>query len=637
MDFDKRFWRTDMKVDKRILTGLIAVFVAITPAVVAQDLLSPVAGEYSLSGELGGNQVSPSLAFNESGGYVVWQDDSLDDDGTSIGAQRLNSNLSGSLSPLRVNAITSGNQEKPQIAMRSDGGAVIVWQSGEPGRQNIYLRVIRPDQTFVGEEIRVNQYASEFQIEPDVAVLDDQTVVVVWDSFDQDGHLRAVMGRRFSGDGEPLEDEFQINQGTHLNQRNAKVVGLAAGGFVVAWISERMLGRDRFGGTQFTADVMVRWYDAAGTARGNELRVSDGTQLCAHPAIAADGSGGVRIAWSQSSTLDRESGWNIRSTVFSATGVKASGDHQVNDHDYGDQYKPELAQRGSGLFVVWTSLGQDGSHEGVYGRALGADGRPYGEEIRVNTHLVNRQLHATIGVDPVGRFLVVWSSYSSGGNGFDLRGQRLAAAAPLPVLPAPLLTALSSTKIAVSWPELAGYDVAQYEIYIDDDPAGVTTDQTLTIEGLSPASVYSVRIAYRLSDARRGEPSVPAIASTWAEDDNFDGLPDDWQSNYWGETESDWPQPSIDSDGDGASNRAEFLAGTNPVDGRDVLAVEIENRNGSIWLNWNTRPGMIYAVQMLGENGGWNTYGKKRFAPEYADALKVGGGVTGLYRVVRLR
>ena len=39
---------------------------------------------------------------------------------------------------------------------------------------------------------------------------------------------------------------------------------------------------------------------------------------------------------------------------------------RVNTHIYGDQYAPRISAIGSDYLVVWTSLGQDGSREGVY-------------------------------------------------------------------------------------------------------------------------------------------------------------------------------------------------------------------------------------------------------------------------------
>src|SRR5947208_11368577 len=69
----------------------------------AQQILSPQAGEYSLAGDLPGDQVSPQIALNGSGGYLVWQDNATDGDGLGISARRISGNLAGSFGVFPVN------------------------------------------------------------------------------------------------------------------------------------------------------------------------------------------------------------------------------------------------------------------------------------------------------------------------------------------------------------------------------------------------------------------------------------------------------------------------------------------------------------------------------------------------------
>jgi hypothetical protein len=52
-------------------------------------------------------------------------------------------------------------------------------------------------------------------------------------------------------------------------------------------------------------------------------------------------------------------------------------------------------------------------------------------------------------------------------------------------------------------------------------------------------------------------------------DTDGDGLPDGWESIYYGNGTN--ASASVDSDGDGANNLAEYLAGTNPTNALSVL------------------------------------------------------------------
>src|SRR5207244_3948471 len=105
---------------------VLGLFLAF-PLTVWTQTFSPQGEEYALA-PLAGDQIWPSLSVNANGGYIVWQDNTIDGKGLGIGALRLDNNLSPLHSPFRVNQLTTGNQEKPQVALLNKGGAAIVWQ-----------------------------------------------------------------------------------------------------------------------------------------------------------------------------------------------------------------------------------------------------------------------------------------------------------------------------------------------------------------------------------------------------------------------------------------------------------------------------------------------------------------------------
>jgi hypothetical protein len=98
-----------------------------------------------------------------------------------------------------------------------------------------------------------------------------------------------------------------------------------------------------------------------------------------------------------------------------------------------------------------------------------------------------------------------------------------------------------------------------------------------------------------------------------------------------------WPEVNSDSDGDGASNKSEFLAGTDPLDAASVLRTRLVPTAQGFFLHWNTEPGKIYQVYRSTDFAQWNEVGGPRFAPGEVDSLNVGGGGAGLFRVVLLR
>lgn len=132
--------------------------------------------------------------------------------------------------------------------------------------------------------------------------------------------------------------------------------------------------------------------------------------------------------------------------------------------------------------------------------------------------------------------------------------------------------------------------------------------------------------------------SAVATGTTWGEDANFDGLPDDWQAAYWGPDPSKWPAPNVDSDGDGASNAQEFLAGTNPTDKSSVLKMGWLTLPSGTQLTWNTQQGLIYQVQVSNDLRQWANLGQPRFAAGKTDSIPAGSdGGKAIYRVIRVR
>ena len=70
------------------LLAVLAILFGGTLIWAQNPVFSPLAGEYSVSGPLPGDQSLSSVAFGAAGGYVVWQDNVTDGDGLGISAQR---------------------------------------------------------------------------------------------------------------------------------------------------------------------------------------------------------------------------------------------------------------------------------------------------------------------------------------------------------------------------------------------------------------------------------------------------------------------------------------------------------------------------------------------------------------------
>jgi hypothetical protein len=638
------------------VTGCALVFGLVAGSLCNAAPVRPHGSEYRLNRPMTGDQVCPHLALGPSGGLLVWHDNRTDGDGLGISARWLDANLSGAFDSFRVNQIAAGDQEHPQAALLRNGGAVFVWQGGVVGRQRIYARFMNPEGSFVTGDLQVSSYTANMQQFPVVAGLADGNVVVLWMSFGQDGDKFGVFGQRFSPAGHKLGSEFQVNQTVTNNQRNPAVVPLPEGGFYVVWINERYRSLSQqtpgpgstmvsgSGAMLFDVQVFGRRFDAAGNPVHNEQALSSRERMAANPALSVLPDGQMLLAYSgmalgvPPNAPNGRDRWDIWALPLDPQGDPAGAEYRINDHLPGDQYQPRLAAMGNRFMAVWTSLGQDGSREGVFGRAASLQG-PVGNEKQINSFWPSQQLYPTIASTGDNEALVVWSSFVGGITSFELLGQRLAGVPALAAPAAPFVTPLSPSQLVATWPALEGLDLECYEIYVDGSTSPLeVTNTRYYLTKLQPGTSHSVQLAYRLADGRRSPLSDAVSGTTWGADDNFDGLPDDWQALYWGPNPALWPGPNVDSDGDGATNLQEFLAGTDPTDPASVLKLELQPSTQGVHLVWTTQPGSIYQIQIANVLGQWTPLGGERLAAGSVDSLLVGDSHhLQMYRVVRIR
>ncbi|MBN2314222.1 MAG: hypothetical protein JXM79_09850 [Sedimentisphaerales bacterium] len=82
---------------------------------------------------------------------------------------------------------------------------------------------------------------------------------------------------------------------------------------------------------------------------------------------------------------------------------------QVNTHTTNDQKNANIAMAPGGNFVVvWSSYGQDGSSNGVFGRRFDLNGGPLGEEFQINTTSSGNQTEPAVAMDATAGFVVAW-------------------------------------------------------------------------------------------------------------------------------------------------------------------------------------------------------------------------------------
>jgi hypothetical protein len=225
-----------------------------------------------------------------------------------------------------------------------------------------------------------------------------------------------VSGQRYDSAGEAIGDEFQVNTYTTGGQAQAAIASAPDGRFVVVWWGQH-------GGAQDPANVFGRRYDSAGTPIGNEFLVNTyltGNQDFPQVAVAADGR--FVVVWSSVSQDGSFEG--VFGQRFDSNGVALGPEFQVNVFTNGSQWAQKVASDASGNFVVVWSSRQDGSLQAVMARRYDGTGAPLTGEFLVNTYTTRAQVARAVEADSSGNFVVLWESRQQDGDGWGIFAQR---------------------------------------------------------------------------------------------------------------------------------------------------------------------------------------------------------------------
>jgi hypothetical protein len=393
------------------------VFALSSPA----DAQMPAGAEFQVNTTTTYVQGRAAVASDASGNFVVvWQGRDADESGYSfsIFGQRFRASGVRRGPEFKVGDLVDSLEGNPAAAMDASGRFVVVWESPglDGGGDGVFGQRYDSSGAPQGRVFQVNTHTTSDQFAAAVAAAADGGFIVVWTGAFQDGSGEGVFGQRFDASGTAEGAEFRINTFTTGHQAEAAVAAAASGAFVVVWQSccEDLSGYI----------IRGQRFDASGVPLGAEFQVNSYTtsyQLAA--AVAADANGNFVVVWA-SFTQDGDA-YGVFGQRFTASGLPRGAEFRVNSHTTSYQTRPAVASDAEGGFVVvWTSYGQDGDNDGVFGKSYDALGAPKGLEFRVNSETGNSQKQAAVASNPDGDAVVVWQSLDQDGSGDGVFGQR---------------------------------------------------------------------------------------------------------------------------------------------------------------------------------------------------------------------
>ena len=261
----------------------------------------------------------------------------------------------------RVNTYTKSNQQSPSVATLSNGDFVIVWQSygqdtnASRNSEGVFGQRYSQDGAVLGLEFQINDYTIDNQQRPIIKSLNSGKFIVVWQSFGQDGSANGIFAKLYSNDGTVIRSEFQINTYTKGNQENPSIAVLQNDNVVILWQS--------YEEDSFSYNIIGQIIDSQGQKVGSEFQVNEVSENSQDNAsnhknvnIISTAQGFV-VTWQAYNQSKK--GYDIYVKEYSHTGSVIKPEEQVNaDSKYSQEHPVVASINDKGEYaIVWQGFG----------------------------------------------------------------------------------------------------------------------------------------------------------------------------------------------------------------------------------------------------------------------------------------
>jgi hypothetical protein len=196
--------------------------------------------------------------------------------------------------PFQANTADIDAASAPSIAMDATGDFVLIWDGEKDGNVDVVAQRYTADGTPAGKAFRANATIDGYQgaVSGQAVAMDAAgEFTVVWTSNYQNRDGSGVYARRYSADGEPADDEFQISTPLPADacpyppchagdQGNGAIAMDAAGSFTVVWEGGQVFKPGLFG-RRYASGSSIDLKSSLAVAPDDSIKAGGGISLTA--------------------------------------------------------------------------------------------------------------------------------------------------------------------------------------------------------------------------------------------------------------------------------------------------------------------------------------------------------------------
>lgn len=321
----------------------------------------------------GSNQRCSWIAQDGFGNYVTtWEDER--NSNCDIYGTRFDSlgNFLGN--NFRINDdLTNTEQYYASVATNFNGDFVVAWTDGRNNNFDIYAQRYSRTGIPIGNNFRVNDDTTQAsQWYPITSCDSIGNIIIVW--MDYRNGDNDIYGQRYNYSGNPIGNNFIINNQVNGSQIYPFVARNQNGTFVVAWMDDR----------NGNFDIFAQRFDNFGIPIGSNFKVNDdiSTMFQGYPGITIDLFGNFYIVWED----ERNENTDIYMQRYNFSGIPIANNIRVNEDNSGQgQYSPTISCDEIGKYIiVWCDFRNGDDDPEIYSQAFLASGDPFGNNKMVN-------------------------------------------------------------------------------------------------------------------------------------------------------------------------------------------------------------------------------------------------------------